>query len=73
MFPRAVHLEPAYQLITDSLIQAIIRLIARQDNPRLIVSDNSRNFVGASREPDKNKKQFHHQEVIDRILKEAIE
>ena len=46
---------------------------ARRGNPHLIVSDNGRNFVGASRELITKVNQFDHQEVSDRLLKETIE
>ena len=39
---RAVHLEPVYQLSTDSIIQPILGFTARRGNPRLIVSDNGK-------------------------------
>ena len=55
---RAGHLKRAYQLNTDSFIQAILRSSARQGNPRVIVSDKGRNFVGASRELVTNLNQF---------------
>ena len=70
---RAVHLEPAYHLCTDSFIQAILRLTAPRGNPHLIVSDNGRNFVGASRELITRVNQFDHLKISDRLLKETIE
>ena len=70
---RAVHLEPAWHLSTDSFIQAILRFTARRRNPHLIVSDNGRNFVGASRELITKLNQFDHQKISDRLLKETME
>ena len=70
---RAVHLEPAYQLSTDSFIQAILRFTARRGNPHLIVSDNGINFVGASRELITKVNQFDHHKISDRLLQETIE
>ena len=70
---RAVHLEPAYHLSTDSFIQAILRFTARRGNPHLIVSDNGRSFVGASRELITKTNQFDHQTITDRLLKNIIE
>ncbi|XP_075254923.1 uncharacterized protein LOC142346293 [Convolutriloba macropyga] len=52
---------------------AILRFTARRGNPHLIVSDNGRNFVGASRELITKVNQFDHQEISDRLLKETIE
>ena len=70
---RAVHLEPAYHLSTDSFIQAVLRFTARRGNPHLIVSANGRNFVGASPELITKVKQFEHQKISDRLLKKTIE
>ncbi|XP_055589749.1 uncharacterized protein LOC129741947 [Uranotaenia lowii] len=47
---RAVHLELAYSLTTDSCIMAIRRFVRRRGPPRQIFSDNGTNFVGADRE-----------------------
>ena len=47
---RAVHIEVAQSLDTDSCLQAISRFIARRGKPREIWSDNGTNFVGANRE-----------------------
>lgn len=43
---RAVHLEMAYSLDTDSCISALRRVICRRGQVKEIVSDNGTNFVG---------------------------
>ncbi|XP_058839534.1 uncharacterized protein LOC131695018 [Topomyia yanbarensis] len=47
---RAVHLEVAHCLSTDSCIMAVRRFIRRRGSPVEICSDNGTNFVGASNE-----------------------
>ncbi|XP_062713352.1 uncharacterized protein LOC134290269 [Aedes albopictus] len=47
---RAVHVEIAANLSTDSCKKAIRRFIGRRGAPREIYTDNGTNFVGASRE-----------------------
>ena len=47
---RAVHLEIAYSIETDSCIHAIRRFIARRGVVKSIISDNGTNLVGANRE-----------------------
>ena len=47
---RAVHLEIAASLTTDSMIMALRRMMARRGKPKRIYSDNGTNFIGAKRE-----------------------
>ena len=47
---RAVHLEVAQSLDTDSFIMALRRFMARRGKPAKILSDNGTNFVGGERE-----------------------
>ncbi|XP_063386208.1 uncharacterized protein LOC134672238 [Cydia fagiglandana] len=47
---RAIHLELAASLSSDSAILALRRLIARRGQPTMILSDCGTNFVGANRE-----------------------
>lgn len=47
---RAVHLELAGGLTTDSFIMALRRFRGRRGDPKTIRSDNGTNFIGANRE-----------------------
>jgi len=47
---RAIHLEVAHSLSTDSAIQAIRRLVCRRGSPKEMYSDNGTNFRGANNE-----------------------
>ncbi|XP_062704039.1 uncharacterized protein LOC134286443 [Aedes albopictus] len=47
---RAIHIEVAHSLSTDSCVMALRNLISRRGKPRTIHSDRGTNFVGANRE-----------------------
>ncbi|XP_055590151.1 uncharacterized protein LOC129742294 [Uranotaenia lowii] len=56
---RAVHLELAYSLSSDSCIMAIRRFVRKRGSPHEIFSDNGTNFVGANRELKKQLNEIH--------------
>ena len=47
---RAVHLEMAYDLATDSFLKCFVRMTSRRGYPLTIVSDRGTNFIGAKRQ-----------------------
>ncbi|XP_053691213.1 uncharacterized protein LOC128739741 [Sabethes cyaneus] len=62
---RAVHLEVAHSLTTDSCILAIRNFIARRGTPVQIVSDRGTNFIGASRELKEALQQVNQDKLMD--------
>ena len=50
MATRAIHLEMAYSMDTDSFLNAFYRMASRRGMPQEMYSDNGGNFVGADRE-----------------------
>ena len=67
MTSRAVHLEVAYSLDTDSCISALRRFICRRGQVSHLRSDNGTNFVGAERELREALASLNH-DCIERAL-----
>ncbi|KAK3702063.1 hypothetical protein QZH41_004213 [Actinostola sp. cb2023] len=70
---RAVHIEIANSLETDSFIQALRRFIARRGPVRTIRSDNGTNFVGAQAELRQAIKEMDHGQIRDKLRKQEID
>jgi len=56
---RAVHIEIAHSLDTDSFICALQRFVSRRGNPEKIFSDNGTNFLSGERVLRENIRQFN--------------
>ena len=61
---RALHLEMAYSLNTDSFLNAFHRFINRRGVPLEMTSDNGTNFVGANRELMELVTQFDNDKIV---------
>ena len=64
MATRAIHLEVAFGLDTDSFLNALSRFTSRRGTPSAITSDNGTNFVGAVNEI---------KELVEKLDKEKIQ
>ena len=62
---RAIHIEVAHSLTTDSFIMALRRFIARRGSVRSIRSDNGTNFVGADNELQRAFMEMDQQKITD--------
>lgn len=70
---RAVHIEVADSLNTDSFLQALRRFIARRGPIREIRSDQGTNFVGADNELKRALEEMDDNEMKSKLLKHNID
>ena len=73
MTTRAVHIEIAHSLDTDSYLMAMRRMMARRGRPAHIWSDNGTNFVGAERELREGLKRLNAEHVCDQLSKDGVQ
>ena len=69
---RAVHIEIADDLSTDSFIMALRRFISRRGQVKIIWSDNGTNFVGAVNELKKNISIWNQSQINTFLLQKEI-
>ncbi|XP_053274096.1 uncharacterized protein LOC128436341 [Pleuronectes platessa] len=69
---RAVHLEVAHMLDTDSCINAVRRFICRRGPISTIRSDNGTNFVGANRELKESLAGLNHGKIQRALVQDGI-
>ena len=65
---RAIHIEAAYSMSTDSFLCVLRKFIARRGKPRRILSDNGANFVGAARVLRDSLEELNQQQIHDFLL-----
>lgn len=70
---RAVHLEVAASLDTDSYINALRRFIARRGQVTKIRSDNGTNFVGAERELARSIQEWNQHQIQKSMLQKNVD
>ena len=70
---RAVHIEVANSLETDSFLNALRRFITRRGPVREIRSDNGTNFVGATRELREAMDEMDHNEITEKLRQQQID
>jgi Pao retrotransposon peptidase/Family of unknown function (DUF5641)/Protein of unknown function (DUF1759)/Integrase zinc binding domain len=70
---RAIHLEIAHDLSTNSCIMAVRRMVSRRGAVRKMFSDNGTNLRGADRELREAVQQLDNAEFRDGVVTESIE
>ena len=70
---RAIHLEIALDLSTDSFINTLLRFIARRGPPRILISDNGTNFRGAAMEVVEGLTRLNHERITNVLSEKRVE
>lgn len=70
---RAIHIEIAHDLSTDSFIQAVSRFVGRRGPPKELFSDNGTNFRGAEAEVKQMLQNWNKTKILDRLRKQGIQ
>ena len=70
---RAIHIEIAHDLSTDSFIQAVCRFVSRRGPPKELFSDNGTNFRGAETEVKQMLQNWNQTKILDRLRKKGIQ
>ena len=70
---RAIHLETANTLETDSFLNALRRFISRRGNIKILRCDNATNFRGAERELKQCLDELQQNEIHEYLLKQKIQ
>lgn len=70
---RAVHIEIAYNLNTNSFLAALQRFTSRRGKPKKIFSDNGTNFTSGERELNESIASWNQQKLHDKCLQQNIE
>ena len=70
---RAVHIEIAHKLDSDSFLMAFHRFMARRGKPQKVFSDNGTNFVAANKELADEIKAINDKKLEDEMLVQAVE
>ena len=70
---RAVHIEIAHSMDSDSFLMTLHRFMARRGKPNKLFSDNGTNFVAANKELADEIKSVNSKKLQDELLLEAIE
>ena len=65
MQSRAIHIEIAHSMSTDSFLMALVRFISRRGAPEDLYSDNGSNFVGADSELKRNLETVNQKRIIE--------
>ena len=73
MVTRAVHLEVAFSLSTDSFIMCLGRFIARKGKPTVIYSDNETNSVAANRKVRECINDWNQEKIGSVLSQEGIQ
>ena len=69
---RAVHIEMAYDMTSDSFINCFRRFMGRRGKPKQIFSDNGSNFIGAERILRTALQELNHSQLESYFLQNEI-